>query len=155
MGFSLAWVRFSPSPVTTYASRRRLHRHGLSTCVVTVLKFGHINVFFCYLRFERLYMYEHFRDCSTITPSRLLRKLSTFKSDKRVFNFRESWYNVVHIKYYANIHEIKNTRFLILTGILIIDFETSQARSLQQQIITSCMTMVATDLGGNSQYKRQ
>ena len=46
MGFSLAWVRFSPSPVTTYASRRRLPRHGLSTCVVTVLKFGHINVFF-------------------------------------------------------------------------------------------------------------
>ena len=114
MVFSWAWVRFSPSPVSTYASRRRLPRHGLSTCVVTVLKFGHINVFFCYLRFERLYMYEHFRDCSTITPSRLLRKLSTFDTDKRVFNFRESWYNVVHIKYYANIHEIKNTTLLLI-----------------------------------------
>ena len=64
-------------------------------------------------------MYEHFRDCSTITPSRLLRKLSTFDTDKRVFNFRESWYNVVHIKYYANIHEIENTWLLLIDGILI------------------------------------
>ena len=115
MGFSLAWVRFSPSPVTTYASQRRLPRHGLSTCVVTVLKFGHIIVA-CYLSFEQLD--EHFRDRSNILCSRLLPKVSTFDTDKRVFNFRESWYNVVHIKYYANIHEIKNT------WLLLIDWDT-------------------------------